>query len=271
MHFSDYFFILNLIGLRYLVFGAIAFFLFYVLWKQKRGYQKIQQRFPKSKDYVREIGFSLLTICIFALVPLLLVNNPAVQPYTTYYKNIHQYGWFYFYAAFPIMFFLHDAYFYWMHRLMHHPKLFRFVHLIHHKSVNPSPWAAYAFHPIEAVLEAGIVVVFLFSIPIHKLHLGLFFLFMIIYNIYGHLGYELYPKGFSKSRFGKWINTSVNHNQHHQYFKGNYGLYTLIWDRWMGTIRADYDDRFEEVKGRSSLNVGTKKQTGKSLKVKELQ
>jgi sterol desaturase/sphingolipid hydroxylase (fatty acid hydroxylase superfamily) len=37
---------------------------------------------------------------------------------------------------------------------------------------------------------------------------------------------------------------------HHQYFKGNYGLYTLIWDRLFGTLRPDYDERFDEVKKR---------------------
>jgi sterol desaturase/sphingolipid hydroxylase (fatty acid hydroxylase superfamily) len=74
---------------------------------------------------------------------------------------------------------------------------------------------------------------------------------MIVYNVYGHLGYELYPKGFHKTRIGRWINTSVNHNQHHQYFTGNYGLYFLFWDRILGTIRSDYDGRFEEATQRS--------------------
>src|SRR5205085_2234227 len=90
----------------------------------------------------------------------------------------------------------------------------------------------------------------LFTIPIHLLHIGLFFLFMIVYNIYGHTGWEMYPKGFNKHWLGRWINTSINHNQHHQYFKGNYGLYTLIWDRLFGTVRQDYDQKFEEVKNR---------------------
>ncbi len=78
---------------------------------------------------------------------------------------------------------------------------------------------------------------------------------MLMYNVYGHLGYELYPKGFNKNRIGKWINTSVNHNQHHQYFKGNYGLYFLWWDRWMKTIRKDYDDKFEAVKSSSKKKM----------------
>ena len=46
------------------------------------------------------------------------------------------------------------------------------------------------------------------------------------------------------------MNTSVSHNLHHQYFKGNYGLYFTIWDRMMGTLRPDYDTAFENLKQR---------------------
>ena len=199
----------------------------------------------------------MLTIAIFGLVPLLLIRNPNVRPYTTYYTNIADHGWWYFGLAFLIMLFAHDTYFYWIHRLMHHPSIFRFVHLVHHKSTNPSPWAAYAMHPFEAILEAGIVVVFLFTIPMHLAHLSFFFLFMIVYNVYGHLGWELYPKGFSKHWFGKWINTSVNHNMHHQTIQGNYGLYFLWWDRWMGTLNPTYDETFQAVKSRTPANQYT--------------
>ena len=59
----------------------------------------------------------------------------------------------------------------------------------------------------------------------------------------------------SKNRnwFGKWLNTSVNHNLHYHYFKGNYGLYFALWDRMMGTLRTDYDDSFDEVKNRTKM------------------
>lgn len=250
MDWGFYFKITQLIGGRYFLFAGIAFVLAYLVLNKAIRNKKIQQRYPKSSDYLREMGYSVLTICLFAFIPLLLIRNEAVRPFTTYYTSIEEHGTLYFFLAFPIMLVLHDTYFYWAHRLMHHPALFRLFHLVHHKSVNPSPWAAYAFHPLEAIVEAGIVVIFLFTIPIHQYHLPFFFLFMIIYNVYGHLGWELYPKGFSRHWLGKWINTSVNHNQHHQYFKGNYGLYFLFWDRMMGTLRADYDEQFDEVKSR---------------------
>jgi Delta7-sterol 5-desaturase len=255
MNWGNYFFYFEKIGSRYFAVAGIAFVLFYFLLRNKISYKKLQQRFPKLKDYVREIGYSTLTIGIFALVPLTVLHYPPISRHTFFYKNISEYGWFYFFAAFPLMFLIHDAYFYWMHRLMHHKKLFRIFHLVHHHSTNPSPWAAYAFHPFEAIVEAGIFVVFLFTMPVTSLHLLIFFFLMIVYNIYGHLGYELYPNGFNKHWLGKWINTSVNHNQHHQYFKGNYGLYFTWWDRWMGTMRSDYDAKFEEITSRKKTEL----------------
>ena len=239
--------LIGLIGGRYFLMAGTAFVLAYLIARPRIARFKIQKKYPRLADYSREIGYSVLTILIFALVPLVLLKTDSIRPHTTFYTDISSHGWFYFFSAFPLMLLIHDTYFYWMHRLMHHPLLFRAAHLIHHRSTNPSPWAAYAFHPLEALIEAGILAVFLFTIPIHKLHLPFFFLFMILYNVYGHLGWELYPRGYNRHPVGRWINTSVNHNQHHQFFKGNYGLYFLFWDRWMGTLRKDYDEQFDAV------------------------
>ncbi len=250
MNWSIYFKDVWIIGSRYIIIASIAFVICYVLLRRVIGSKKIQQRFPRSKDYAREIFFSILTVFIMAFVPFLILGTPSVARSTTYYSDIRQYSLAYFILAFPLMALIHDTYFYWMHRVIHHPSVFKIIHLVHHKSTNPSPFAAYAFHPLEAILEAGIFIIFVFTIPVHLFHLLFFFLFMIVYNVYGHLGWELYPKGFSRHWLGKWINTSVNHNLHHQYFKGNYGLYFLFWDRLMGTIRKDYDEKFDEVKGK---------------------
>jgi sterol desaturase/sphingolipid hydroxylase (fatty acid hydroxylase superfamily) len=238
---------------NYFVIAGFAFLLFYVLLKKRISFSKIQLRFAKKNDYVREIVYSVISIMIFTLPPVIMLKIDAIRQHTTYYVHIATQGWIYFFAAFPLMLFVHDTYFYWLHRLIHHKSFFRYVHLVHHKSTNPSPWAAYSFHPFEAILEAGIFVVFLFLMPINGLHLLVFFIFSLSYNVYGHLGYELYPKGFSRNGIGKWINTSVNHNMHHQYFKGNYGLYFTFWDRMMGTLNENYDKQFDEVTSRNRI------------------
>ena len=244
--------IIILIALRYFIIAGIMWLIWYKLIRRKVAFKKIQLRFPRSVDYRRELLYSLSTMVIFALVPFLVLFTSARQ-YTQFYRDAYQYGALYFWLAFPLTFIIHDTYFYWTHRLMHHPKLFNSFHLVHHRSTNPSPFAAMAFHPLEAIVEAGIFVVLVLVMPITQWHLFVFFLFMMMYNVYGHLGWELYPKGFTKTAIGKWVNTSVSHNQHHQYFKGNYGLYFLWWDRWMHTIRHDYDEKFEELKSREPL------------------
>ena len=232
--------------LRYVLLAGLAFLVFYILLKNKKTFTKIQRSWPKNKDYRREVFYSFMTFSIFAMVPLVL-NNHYIKPHTTIYRDMHLHSIWYFILVFPVMLLMHDTYFYFTHRLMHHPKLFKFFHIIHHKSTNPSPWASFSFNPTEAVIESGIIYVFAFTIPVHIIHLFSFLIFMTLYNVYGHLGFELYPKGFNRHWLGKWFNTSVNHNMHHQYFNGNYGLYFTFWDRIMNTLQKDYDGRFESV------------------------
>jgi Delta7-sterol 5-desaturase len=250
---------------KYYLIAAPAFLLFYILLRKKITYKKIQRRFPRLKDYGREIFFSTVSIIIFTFPPLFLLFNHHLRQHTTFYSDIRQYGLAYTILAFPIMLVIHDTYFYWIHRLMHHPRLFRLFHLVHHRSNNPSPWAAYAFHPLEAVLESLIFVIFLFTIPVSALHLNFFFIFSLVYNVYGHLGFELYPRNFSTHWFGKWMNTSVAHNMHHQYFEGNYGLYFTIWDRAMGTLREEYDEKYNEVTSRGKTKLHGSSQLRRSL------
>jgi sterol desaturase/sphingolipid hydroxylase (fatty acid hydroxylase superfamily) len=244
---QEYSYLVSQVGGRYYLLAGLAFFIFYVLFRRQMAAKKIQPQFPGWASYRREILYSTFTIILFALIPMFFIFNPAIRPYTQLYPTVDTKGWLYYLSLYPLLFIIHDTYFYWIHRLMHHPRLFKIFHLVHHQSTNPSPWAAYAFHPLEAILELGIFILFLFLFPIHKSHLIIFFLLSIVYNIYGHLGWELYPRGFNKTRVGKWINTSACHNQHHKYFKGNYGLYFLFWDRWMGTLRDDYDESFDQA------------------------
>lgn len=235
---------------NYSLIAGSTFLVFYVVLRKRISFKKIQLKFPESKDYRRELFYSIISIMIFSMPPVIMLLNDTIRPFTQYYSDINQHSKLYFFLAFGLMIVIHDTYFYWIHRLMHHKKLFTLFHLVHHKSTNPSPLAAYAFHPLEAIVESGIFILLLLIMPLNDYHLLVFFICSLAYNVYGHLGFELYPKGFSKHWLGKWINTSVNHNQHHQFFKGNYGLYFTFWDRVMGTLRTDYDKYFEEVKNR---------------------
>lgn len=238
-----------LIGSRYFIAAAIVFFIFYVWKKDKWSFKKIQQKFPNNSDYKREFMYSVISVVFFAGTSTLMFVGP-LQAFNNVYFDFNEMPVWYYALSFPIMLIVHDTYFYWMHRTLHHPKIFRHAHLVHHKSINPSPWAAYSFHPIEGFFEALIGPIIIVFVPVHISALGIFFLFQIIYNVYGHSGYELYPKNFNKHWLGKWINTSVHHNLHHKDFDNSYGLYFTFWDRIMGTMASSYDATFEEVKTR---------------------
>lgn len=233
-------------GMRYTLLAGIAYFIFYV-WKKKSLYRfKIQLRYPKTANISIEIKYSLSSIVIFSLVIGGTIAL-ATHGHTKMYRNIRQHSYWYFAISIVIAMIIHDTYFYWTHRLMHWKKIFPHVHRIHHLSHNPTPLAAYSFHPVEAIIEAGAVPFITFLIPIHPLALGIFGLYSIFMNIMGHLGYELFPAKFAGSHWIKWHNSSTHHNMHHHYSKGNYGLYFNLWDRLMKTNHSRYEAEFTKV------------------------
>jgi sterol desaturase/sphingolipid hydroxylase (fatty acid hydroxylase superfamily) len=173
----------------------------------------------------------------------------ARRGHTRIYFHLRDHSLFYFVASILFIILLHDTYFYWTHRLMHWKRIFRYVHRVHHLSHNPTPLAAFAFHPLEAVIEAGIMPLVAWVIPAHPLALAISGLYMILMNVMGHLGYELFPKSFVRNKWLNWQNTSTHHNMHHHYSKHNYGLYFNWWDRLMGTNHPRYREEFRGREG----------------------
>ncbi|NCN10399.1 MAG: sterol desaturase family protein [Leptospira sp.] len=239
--------------IRYLIFAGIAFSLFWVLWKKKLQHKWIQQDRVRDNSKIRhEIKYSLLTMIVFGFTGILVFTMKSLG-WTMIYKDISEYGLPYFFVSLIALILFHDTYFYWTHRMMHHPKLFKKMHLTHHISTNPSPWAAFAFNPYEAVVEAGIVPIAVLLFPLHGLTILFFLLYMTFLNVLGHLAFELFPKNFLRNPIFKWHNTSTHHNMHHRYFHCNYGLYFNWWDRWMNTNHVKYQSTFEEVASRQKV------------------
>ena len=234
---------------RYFLFAGIPFLIFYILFPNFVSKNRIQVRLAKHKDFLREISLSMQTIFILALVSILIMKTPLGE-YTQLYRDLSAYAWWWIPISVLLALVMHDTYFYWMHRAVHHPKLYKRIHLVHHQSVNPSPWASYSFHFFEGILEAMIAPLILFLIPMHPIALIIFTSLSFFINVYGHLGYEIAPKWFRHSLLFEILNTSTHHNLHHAKFKGNYGLYFRIWDRLMGTEHPDYVKEYDKIQER---------------------
>ena len=236
-------------SVRYLIFALPIFLLFYV-WKKRDLLKfKIQQKFPENKHIIREITYSFLSIGVFSVVGT-LVFILRKHGYTKIYTNFNDHSVLYFVFSIIVFIVLHDTYFYWTHRAMHWKKIYRYVHLVHHKSTDPTPWAAFAFHPLEAVVEIGILPIMVFLMPLHHYAILTWVLYQSAMNLLGHLGFELYPSGFVSGTVSKWNNTSTHHNMHHRFVNCNYGLYFNFWDRILGTNHVRYEEEFEKIKTR---------------------
>lgn len=220
---------------RYLLIAGIAYFIFYIWKRNKLSHLKIQDKTPTRNQLKKEIFYSLLTFLIYSSTSGIVLYWYRIG-ITKIYLNINEYGILYLIVSIFIMIIIHDTYFYWTHKWMHSNKwLFKF-HKTHHLSHNPNPWTAFAFHPVEALLSLGIIPLIIFIIPIHPLALILFLTFMTTYNVFIHLGYEIFSKKGVFHLIGKWKNTTSDHDLHHEIGgRFNYGLYFSIWDRIMGT------------------------------------
>jgi len=151
---------------------------------------------------------------------------------------------------FALIVVLHDAYFYWAHRAMHTKRLFKATHLHHHKSRTPTPWTAYSFSVSEAAIEAAFVPIFLLvvsqlGIAFAGLAMFLFLWNMIIRNVMGHAGHELFPAGWLDIPVLRWISTTTHHDLHHS-SGHNFGFYFTWWDKWMGTEHPRYAEEFNK-------------------------
>ena len=239
----------TMFAVRYLLFAGLAWILGYRTGVADRRH-KLQAAMPRRAQLAREIGYSAIAVAVFGAVNGLLAFA-GVVPHTLLYRDIGQYGWAWFGLSIAAALIAHDAYFYWTHRLLHLRAVFSRVHRVHHLSTNPTPWTAYAFHPLESIVQAGAVVAIIFAVPMHPLALIVFQMISTAINVYGHSGYELYPPGWSRHWLGRWINTSVAHNSHHATARHNYGLYFLWWDRLCGTVDPDYDRRYDEDRSRA--------------------
>ncbi len=127
--------------------------------------------------------------------------------------------------------FFRDVHFFFIHRALHWPPMYRFAHSLHHNNVNPGPWSGLAMHPVEHVLYfSGVLIhAIIPSNPVHVLfhlmHLGLV-------PAQVHSGFERVVLAD-----GAAIDADAySHYLHHKYHECNYSDGMTPLDQWFGTF-----------------------------------
>lgn len=126
---------------------------------------------------------------------------------------------------------IHEFHFFCIHRLIHTPFLYKWVHSVHHNSVNPSPWSSLSMHPVEHLLYFATTFYHLILpsnpiIALYQLHYAGFG------AVPGHVGFD---------KVEITDETAIDshayiHYLHHKFFEVNYGDGLIPIDKWLGTF-----------------------------------
>ncbi len=128
---------------------------------------------------------------------------------------------------------IYDLGYYVYHRTLHHPKLMRFVHGVHHHVRFPSAAESNYLHPAEQIGALSLLLgVMVLLGPISASSFLLIFFIYSTANIVVHS--NLVFRHPALRLFNFW---SVRHDIHHRQVKHNYASIFPFWDQAFGTFR----------------------------------
>ena len=150
-----------------------------------------------------------------------------------------------FIALFFLVPFVHEVGFYFAHRFLHFPWLFRIAHFLHHRNNNPGPWSGLSMHPIEHVIYFSSALIFLI-VPAHPIHIINLLSRLGLAPAQGHTGFDRVVTGDDAS-----VDTSYYaHYLHHKYFEVNYADGMVPLDKWFGSFHDGTAEAHEAMKHR---------------------
>ena len=136
-----------------------------------------------------------------------------------------------------------SAHFYWIHRMLHWPPLYKRFHSLHHRNINIGPWSGMSMHPVESTIYMSSVLIH-FVVPSHPV--------VVLLHLYSSaLGPALSHSGFEKVlvKDKQLVDAGHFHHQlHHRFFECNYGTPEMPWDEWFGSFHDGTDEAMDRIK-----------------------
>jgi sterol desaturase/sphingolipid hydroxylase (fatty acid hydroxylase superfamily) len=176
----------------------------------------------------KEIQSSLLSVFVFALlgVPVLFglksgffrIDFPFSAPR--------------FFTETLALFLWNELHFFAMHRLLHIPLLFRFAHHAHHASLTTTPFSAYSFHWLEALLLGSVMPLAMLAHDFSFWSLLTLPIFSLALNALGHSNRDFFPRHPPEHVLG----FSRRHARHHTDPRRHFGFSLPYLDRLFGGL-----------------------------------
>ncbi len=135
--------------------------------------------------------------------------------------------------------------FYWIHRWLHWPPLYRLAHALHHRNTNVGPWSGLSMHPFEHLLFFSSVLLH-WIVAAHPIHILFHMQHQALTAATSHTGFEaLLVKDKNRLALG-----TFHHQMHHRYFECNYGNLEVPWDKWFGSFHDGTEEAHQRMKER---------------------
>jgi len=141
--------------------------------------------------------------------------------------------------------------FYWIHRFLHWPPVYKIAHSVHHRNTNVGPWSGLSMHPIETLLFFSSVLIH-FIVAAHPIHILFHLQHQALTAATSHTGFEgLVVKDENRLTLGRF-----HHQMHHRYFECNYGNLEMPWDKLFGSFHDGTAESHEKMKAFRKAKLG---------------
>lgn len=235
----------------YAIFCGAAYLLFHLVLRRLLAARKITPKPTPARAPLLEIGRTIVSNLLGKgplLVGLAYLTQQHVVPQRLLYARLDEHAWAYFALTIAVDVLVFDLWFYLSHRFWLHSRFgYRHIHIVHHRSVDPTPFARNAVHPIEGIGNAIFHILPIFLIPHHPLAILISVQLKGLVGIWSHLGYEIFPSGFSRHWLGRYVVTPVHHHLHHaKNVRSNFS-FLINYDLLFGTQSGDYHVTFEQT------------------------
>lgn len=135
--------------------------------------------------------------------------------------------------------------FYWVHRWLHWPPLYRLAHSLHHRNTNVGPWSGLSMHPVEHLIFFSSILIH-WLLAAHPIHILFHMQHQALTAATSHTGFEgMVVRDKNRLALG-----TFHHQMHHRYFECNYGNLEVPWDKWFGSFHDGTEEAHERMKAR---------------------
>jgi len=147
--------------------------------------------------------------------------------------------------------------YYWLHRALHHHKLYSAYHSHHHASFVTEPITG-SVHPFmeHLMYTANFAIPLIGTWALGGGSIAMFYMYLLgfdMLNAIGHCNFEFIPRWFMRLPLMKYlIYTPSYHSLHHSRVHTNFCLFMPLYDHVYGTADVTSDELYEKaINGRA--------------------